>query len=189
MSHNTRASTTSPSATNPYLTLLSASLDRSRERFDRALAGVSVEQANARPVDALAPRIDSLTWLTWHTARAIDLQVSNLAGREPLWTAEGFTSCFALPLPDDTPDWRHSPAESAAVRVDDLSLLTDYLDAAYALARTYLCTLDPSALDDVVDRAWDPPVTRGVRLASIVDDAAQHSGQAVYARRLLGLAG
>lgn len=189
MNQSARPSTTSPSTASPFLTLLSSCLDRSRERFDRALAGVSAEQANARPVDALAPRIDSLTWLTWHTARAIDLQVSALAGSEPLWTSEGFTHRFALPLPDDTEDWRHSPAESSAVRVDDLGLLTDYLDAAYALLRSYLSALDPSTLDDVVDRTWDPPVTRGVRLASIIDDTAQHSGQAVYARRLLGLAG
>ena len=44
-------------------------------------------------------------------------------------------------------------------------------------------------LDDIVDDSWDPPVTRAVRLASVIDDAAQHSGQAVYTRRLLGLPG
>ena len=38
---------------------------------------------------------------------------------------------------------------------------------------------------DVVDRAWNPPVTRGVRLVSVVDDAAQHAGQAAYVRGLL----
>ena len=44
-------------------------------------------------------------------------------------------------------------------------------------------------LDEVIDEAWEPPVTLGVRLVSIIDDASQHSGQAVYARRLLGLPG
>ena len=58
-----------------------------------------------------------------------------------------------------------------------------------ALAHEYLDGLEAAALDDVVDRAWDPPVTRASRLASIIDDAAQHSGQAVYTRRLLGLPG
>ena len=48
---------------------------------------------------------------------------------------------------------------------------------------------EAAALDEVVDRSWDPPVTRAARLVSIIDDAAQHSGQAVYARRLLGLEG
>ncbi|SDN25368.1 Protein of unknown function [Actinomyces ruminicola] len=174
---------------SPYLSLLSASLERSRERFDRALDGVSVEQANTQPTPELAPRIDSLSWLAWHTAREIDMQVSALAGTEVLWTARGFKERFALPLPDDTEDWRHTPAQAALVRVNDLTVLTEYLDAAYALARDYLASLTPAALDDIVDRAWDPPVTRGVRLASIIDDAAQHSGQAVYTHRLLGLPG
>lgn len=172
-----------------WLDLLTASLLRSRERFDRALEGITVEQANAQPTPQLAPRIDSMTWLAWHTAREIDLQVCAMTGAEPLWRAAGFKERFALPLPDDTEDWHHTPEEAACVRVDDLALLTDYLDAAYALLRDHLLGLDEGSLGDVVDRAWDPPVTRGVRLASIVDDAAQHSGQAVYTRRLLGLAG
>ena len=77
----------------------------------------------------------------------------------------------------------------AQVVVDDLSLLFSYLDDAYALAITYLRSLTPESLDDIVDESWDPPVTRAVRLASVIDDAAQHSGQAVYTRRLLGLPG
>ena len=174
---------------SPCLRLLHASLDRSRERFDRALDGVTVEQANTQPTPEQAPRIDSLSWLAWHTAREIDLQVSALAGSKTLWTAQGFKHRFALPLPDDTEDWRHTPMQAAQVQVQHLTLLTDYLDAAYALAHGYLASLTPEALDDVVDRAWDPPVTRGVRLASIIDDAAQHSGQAVYTHRLLGLPG
>ena len=178
-----------PPSTLSFLSVLGSGLDRSRERFDRALEGVGAEQASSRPVDALAPRVDSLAWLVWHSARAIDLQVSALAGTEPLWTSAGFARRFALPLPDTTEDWRHSPAESAQVRVEDTGLLTEYLDAAYALLRDYLTALDPESLDDVVDRSWDPPGTRGVRLASIIDDAAQHSGQAVWARRLLGLEG
>ena len=161
--------------TDPRLDLLLFCLDRSRERFDRALAGVTVEQANTRPAPRTAPRIDSLTWLSWHTA--------------PLWTASGFAARFALPLPDDTEDWHHTPEQAALVRIDDLTLLTDYLDAAYTLIRDYLTNLPAAALTDVVDRSWDPPVTRASRLASIIDDAAQHSGQAVYSRRLLGLEG
>ena len=164
-------------------------LSRSRERFDRAFDGVTLEQANTRPAPDLAPRIDSLTWLAWHTARELDIQVAPLAGVEPVWVTGGHRERFALPLPDDTEDWHHTPEQAALVRIDDLTLLTDYLDAAYTLIRDYLTNLPAAALTDVVDRSWDPPVTRAVRLASVIDDAAQHSGQAVYTRRLLGLPG
>jgi hypothetical protein len=40
--------------------------------------------------------------------------------------------------------------------------------------------LTEADLDQVIDENWDPPVTRGVRLVSIIDDAAQHVGQAAY---------
>ena len=112
-----------------------------------------------------------------------------MAGIEPVWITGGHRERFALTLPDDTEDWHHTPDQAAQVVVSDLGLLFAYLDDAYALATTYLRGLTPQVLDDVVDSSWDPPVTRGVRLASIIDDAAQHSGQAVYTRRLLGLPG
>ena len=169
--------------------ILIDALSRSRERFDRALADVTLEQANTPPVPDIAPRTNSLTWLAWHTAREIDLQISLMAGQEFVWFTGGHRERFALPLPDDTQDWRHTPEEAAQVVVSDLSLLFAYLDDAYALTTTYLRSLTPESLDDIVDESWDPPVTLAVRLASVIDDAAQHSGQAVYTRRLLGLPG
>ncbi|MGC7340434.1 DUF664 domain-containing protein, partial [Mycobacteroides abscessus subsp. massiliense] len=42
-----------------------------------------------------------------------------------------------------------------------------------------------SELARVVDRQWDPPVTASVRLVSIVDDCAQHLGQAAYLRGII----
>ena len=74
-------------------------LSRSRERFDRAFDGVTLEQANTQPTPELAPRIDSLTWLAWHTARELDTQIAPLAGVEPVWITAGHRERFALPLP------------------------------------------------------------------------------------------
>ena len=64
-------------------------------------------------------------------------------------------------------------------------LLVEYVDAVHDAAVAYLATLDDDALDDVVDEDWDPPVTRGARLVSVVDDAVQHAGQAAFVRGLL----
>ena len=58
-------------------------LFRSRERFDRAFDGVTLEQANTQPTPDLAPRIDSLTWLAWHTARELDIQVAATGSAAP----------------------------------------------------------------------------------------------------------
>ena len=165
--------------------ILIDALSRSRERFDRALADVTLEQANTPPVPDIAPRTNSLTWLAWHTAREIDLQISLMAGQEFVWFTGGHRERFALPLPDDTQDWRHTPEEAAQDAIDN----DVHVIGAYAMAYGYMRSLAPERLDDIIDSSWDPPVTRGARLVSIIDDAAQHSGQAVYTRRLLGLPG
>jgi uncharacterized protein DUF664 len=49
----------------------------------------------------------------------------------------------------------------------------------------FLDTLTDADLDRVVDERWDPPVTLGVRLVSVVDDDLEHVGQAAYVRGLL----
>jgi len=49
----------------------------------------------------------------------------------------------------------------------------------------FLATLVDDDLDRVVDRRWDPPVTAGVRLVSVVADDLQHVGQAAYLRGLV----
>ena len=45
--------------------------------------------------------------------------------------------------------------------------------------------MQPDDLDRVVDEAWDPPVTLGVRLVSVVNEVNAHLGQAQYVRGLL----
>jgi len=128
-------------------------LSRSRERFDRALSGVTVKQANTQPTPKKAPRVDSLSWLAWHTAREIDFQIAPLAGVEPVWITGRHKERFALDLPDDTEDWRHTPEQAAKVVVGDISVLTAYLDDAYAMAAGYLRAVGEGGGDGGVDEA------------------------------------
>lgn len=155
-------------------------LQRAQERFEETLAQMSIAEANTMP----EPLIKSVTWLIWHTAREIDLQISALADQEPLWLAD-WTKRFALDLPDDTEDWRHTPEEAAKVIVNQKELLVDYLSASVELAVNYLQSIDETSLSEVIDDNWTPAVTRQARIVSIVDDAVMHSGQAVYTRRLV----
>ena len=161
-------------------------LSRSRERFDRAFDGVTLEQANTRPAPDLAPRIDSLTWLAWHTAREQDLQIAALAGTSEVWTSQGWVDRFNLDLPRNSMGYGHTPEEAARVHVTDLSLLLGYLDQATEATIAYVRSLTPDVLNDVIDTRWTPHVTRGVRVVSIIDDAAQHAGQAAYIQGMLG---
>lgn len=155
-------------------------LQRAQERFEETLAQMSIAEANTMP----EPLIKSVTWLIWHTAREIDLQISALADQEPLWLVD-WTKRFALDLPDDTEDWRHTPEEAAKVIVNQKELLVDYLSASVELAVNYLQSIDETSLSEVIDENWTPAVTRQARIVSIVDDAVMHSGQAVYTRRLV----
>lgn len=170
-----------------YLDMLLDAAERPRERLLSVLAGLTPEQVNALPAAEAVPSIKSVGWLVWHTAREQDMQIADLTGSEPLWTAQEWNRRFAFDLPDGTEDWRHTPQEAAKVVIADLDVLRAYLDAATEATIACLKTTEPAAFADIIDRSWDPPVTRGQRLVSIIDDASMHSGQAVYARRLLGL--
>jgi hypothetical protein len=40
-----------------------------------------------------------------------------------------------------------------------------------------------------VDTNWDPPVTLGVRLISVLSDGLQHAGQAAFTRGIIARLG
>ena len=128
---------------------------------------------------------NSVAWLVWHASRQQDAQVAQLAGTEEVWTAEGWSGRFGLDVPDSSMGFGDGPEDVARIRVASPDLLRGYLDAVVERTVAYVHGLTEAQLDDVVDRSWTPPVTRGVRLVSTVDDAAQHLGQAAYVRGLL----
>lgn len=143
--------------------------------------GLSPDELAFRP----GPDANSIAWLLWHLTRIQDDHVADLAGVEQAWTADGWHDRFDLPFPASDHGYGHSSADVAAVRVASADLLTGYHDATHALTRRYLDTIDAAELDRVVDTRWDPPVTAGVRLVSVVGDTFEHAGQAAYVRGLL----
>ncbi|MFA9444929.1 DinB family protein [Egicoccus sp. AB-alg6-2] len=135
------------------------------------------------------PEANSLAWLLWHTIRQQDAQVAELAGRAEVWAADGWRDRFDLALEPDDHGYGHDADQVALVRVDDVDLLGGYQDAVTAMIDDYLATATAEDLDRVVDDRYDPPVTAGVRLVSVVGDAMQHLGQAGYLRGLLERSG
>ncbi|EUA22761.1 hypothetical protein I553_1978 [Mycobacterium xenopi 4042] len=59
----------------------------------------------------------------------------------------------------------------------------------HKLTLEYIASVSADELSRIVDERWDPPVTASVRLVSIIDDCAQHLGQAAYVRGLPQTAG
>lgn len=146
----------------------------------RASAGLTTEQRTYRP-DADA---NSIAWLTWHIARVQDAQVAPLAETPQVWQSDGWADRFALPFDVGATGYGQSSEQVAAVDAP-VDLLLGYYDAVAARTIEYLRTLTPADLDVVVDERWDPPVTCGVRLVSILADDLQHVGQASYVRGLV----
>ncbi len=126
-----------------------------------------------------------LAWLLWHTIRIQDAQVAELVGRAEVWTAEGWFDRFGLPLEPEDHGYGHGREQVASVRVADPGLLVGYQDAVMAMVDSYLAEVDDGELARIVDHGYDPPVTAGVRLVSILGDAFQHLGQAGYLRGIL----
>ena len=157
--------------------LLIDEFDRIQELY-ADLAGSSVD-LHERPSGTGNP----IAWLLWHTARVQDDHVAGVAGGAQSW--DDFSSRFGLPFSHGDIGYGHTSEEVAAVRIPDPSVLVDYHAAVHQLTLTYLSRVTAEELDRVVDRRWDPPVTAGVRLVSVVGDCLQHLGQAGYVRGLL----
>jgi hypothetical protein len=89
---------------------------------------------------------------------------------------------FDLPLEESDTGYGHSSEQVDAVRVGSPELLTGYYDDVHARTLEHLRTVADDDLDRVVDDSYDPPVTLGVRLVSVLEDVLQHVGQASLLR-------
>ena len=154
--------------------------DRIPPLVHAAVDGLDEDALSAR----LDPEANSIAWLVWHLARVQDDHVSDVAGHEQTWTADGWAERFALPFGAGETGYGFDADQVAQVRAG-AELLTGYLDAVHARTVDFLGGLSGTDLDRVVDDAWDPPVTAGARLVSILDDCTQHAGQAGFVRGLL----
>ncbi|AKU17902.1 mycothiol transferase [Luteipulveratus mongoliensis] len=161
--------------------ILTDGFERVRENVVSVLDGLSAEQLLTRP----GPDANSIAWLVWHLSRVQDSHLSELVGGEQVWDSEGFAARFSLPYADSATGYGQSSADVGTFRLSDPSLLADYHAAAHELTLTVLKGLSDQDLSEVIDRRWDPPVTRAVRLVSVIDDTAQHVGQAAYVRGLI----
>ncbi len=160
--------------------LLADAFGRIREVVHQAVDGLSPDQLSWRP----AAEANSIAWLIWHLTRVTDDHVAGVAGAEQAWTAKGWVARFGLPFDVADTGYGHDSSQVGAVRVASGELLTGYFDAVFEQTLRYVDGLADTDLDRIVDDRWDPPVTLGVRLVSVISDDLQHAGQAAYLRGL-----
>lgn len=128
------------------------------------------------------PEANSIAWLVWHLTRIQDDHIADAAGSEQIWISDGWGERFALPLEKSDTGYGHSSDDVAAVRVESPALLIGYHDAVYRQTIEYVKRLSDADLARIIDESWDPPVSLGVRLVSVVSDDLQHAGQAAFVR-------
>lgn len=160
--------------------LLLDAASRVTEQVPAVVGGLDVDELAWQP----EPGANSIAWNIWHLTRVADEYSAGYTGSEPRWTADGWCERFALPFGSEAHGYGQSAEEAAQVR-GSAENLQGYYDAVAPVLAGYLSTLDAAALDEVVDTSYDPPVTLGVRMVSIVDDMVQHIGQAAYLRGML----
>lgn len=145
-----------------------------------AVEGLDHERLTWAPAEGA----NTIAWLAWHLARVEDHQVNEVAGTSQCYVLDGWSERFGRGADEQDLGYGHTAADVASVRGSAADLIA-YHDAVHAKTVGYLRGLRASDLDRVVDDRWDPPVTLGVRLASVLDDCLQHAGQAAYVRGLL----
>jgi uncharacterized damage-inducible protein DinB len=160
--------------------VLEDAFERIRDSVHPAVNGLSPEELSFRP----EAESNSIAWLVWHLTRIQDDHVAAIDGTEQIWTAKGWVDRFALPLDASDTGYGHDPERVAAVTADALTLLGYYEDV-HSHTLEFVRSLSEDDLTRIVDRRWDPPVTMGVRLVSVIEDDLQHVGQAAYVRGIL----
>ncbi|MCA0143778.1 DinB family protein [Blastococcus sp. LR1] len=156
--------------------------DQIHETLLRSLDGLGLEDLHRR----VAPDANPIGWLAWHLLRVQDDHVAEIAGREQVWTAQGWADRFDLPFGTDEIGYRFDTDQVSATRIPAVDLLVGYAEAVHAQSAEFLRGLTDADLDRVIDDSWDPPVTVGMRLVSVIGDDYQHLGQIGYVRGLLG---
>ncbi|OBF10862.1 hypothetical protein A5730_06485 [Mycobacterium sp. ACS4054] len=169
------ANTSSPDAA--VQEVLRDAFTRLIEHVDDIADGLTDEVADYRAT----PDANSIAWLLWHSARVQDVQLADVAGVEQVWLRDGWVDRFGLDLPRNDTGYGHKPEQVGKVKAP-ADLLSAYYHAVHELTLEYVAGVTAGELERVVDTNWDPPVTASARLVSIIDDCAQHLGQAAYVR-------
>jgi uncharacterized damage-inducible protein DinB len=152
-----------------------------QQTLRRAVQGLTPDELAHR----IEPGANTIGWLAWHLARVQDDHIADAADVEQVWTTDGWAGRFGLPFPPAATGYGFSAEEVAQVRVPSADLLLEYAGAVHDRTAQFLRGLSDDDLDTIVDTRWDPEVTLGVRLISVLSDDLQHVGQAAFLRGLL----
>jgi hypothetical protein len=125
------------------------------------------------------PGTNSIAWLVWHLTRVQDTHVARFALREQRWIEEGWHERFGLRFQPADRGIGHTAEDVALLGAVPGELLLGYFDAVH---KTTISLLDELNFSEIIDTSYNPPVSVGVRLVSVISDNIQHAGQALFVR-------
>jgi hypothetical protein len=152
---------------------------RIADEVHAVLDDIAPAQLSFQPGDSA----NTIAWLIWHLTRIQDDHVAAAAGTQQIWLSAGWADRFALPFPASATGYGQQAQDVIAVRAEP-SALRGYFDDVHLVTVGFVEALSEADLTRIVDERWDPPVSLGVRLVSVVADDLQHVGQAAYVRGL-----
>jgi uncharacterized damage-inducible protein DinB len=167
--------------------LLTDAFERIQESVADAVEGLDADQLAAR-LDADA---NPVSWLLWHLSRVQDDHLAAAFSVPEAWSAASWAARLGLPGKSREIGYGHTSAQVAATSAamcrmpSPGKLLVEYHAAVHEQTLSLVSGLTDAGLERVVDVRWTPPVTLGVRLVSVINDATQHVGQALYVRGIL----
>jgi len=161
--------------------ILLEGLGRIPDEVRGAVQGLSAEQLRWAPAEGA----NTVGWLVWHLTRVQDSHLAELLDAEQVYVSGDWGPKFGLKSDPSDTGYGDSSGQISRVEPGSAQVLLDYYQAVHDRTVTYVSGLTDADLDRVVDERWDPPVTLAVRLVSVIDDDAQHAGQAAYVRGLL----
>jgi hypothetical protein len=144
----------------------------------RASDGLTSDELTVR----MDPGANSIGWLIWHLTRIQDDHVADVAAREQVYVSGDWWQRLGRPFAVADTGYAHSSDQVGELRFESPTLLLEYFDAVHEQTISYVRGLTDEELDRVVDTNWDPVVTLGVRLVSVISDNLQHAGQAAFVR-------
>ncbi|MGB5432475.1 MAG: DinB family protein [Acidimicrobiia bacterium] len=159
-------------------TLLAEAFRRIPELVRGACDGLGVTDLLYRP----EPGANSIAWLVWHLSRVQDDHIAEIVGTEQVWADPVWSEMTGIDRDVSATGFGDTPEHVAAVIPLSSAALVAYNAAVTKRTLEYLAGVNDLEFDRIIDDSYDPPVSVGVRLVSVISDNLQHAGQARYLR-------
>ena len=156
---------------------------RIEQELAQVLDGLSVEDLNHQP----APDCNSIGWLAWHLTRSHDRNMSELVGKEQLWTSGKWYERFGRQADPDETGYGHTEEQAGNFVSPEGEVILAYYRAIMERIEHYI---ENDLTEEDLDReVYSPTLNNAAsamrRITGVIQQGFLHVGQAGYVRGML----